>query len=224
MAATAYRLQDGTRVPSVTTINKLLSIGGNEGLIYWANQVGLAGKTLEEARKTTADVGSYAHHWMEANVKGMPYDPESVGMTVKQLELVMASHEQWDRWRRQTKIDFEHAEVSMVSEIHKYGGTADFVGKILDGEKTILVLGDLKTGGVYPEALMQIAAYGHLWEETQGGKIDEYVIIRVGKEDASFSYRNWRSDSDTIEKAWILFLTALHSRPLADQIQKAVRG
>jgi len=218
-----YKLKDGTRVPSVTTINKLLNIGGSEGLIYWANQVGLAGKTLEEARKNTADVGSYAHHWMEADVKNMPYDPETVGMTAKQLELVIASHEQWDRWRRQTKIEFLDAEVSLVSEAHKYGGTSDFVGTIVDG-KTILVLGDLKTGGVYPEALMQIAAYGHLWEETKGQPIDEYVIIRVGKEDASFSYRNWRAESDTIITAWQLFLTALLARPGADQLAKAVRG
>ena len=55
-----------------------------------------------------------------------------------------------------------------------YGGTPDWYG-LLDGIPTVL---DLKTGGLYPEQLVQAAAYRLLLVEA-GHKVDRLLLLRA---------------------------------------------
>src|SRR3990167_1111933 len=61
-----YKDSKGNRVPSVTTILSRFKESG--GLLYWANQAGLDGKTLDEARAPAATAGTMAHDLVEASI------------------------------------------------------------------------------------------------------------------------------------------------------------
>jgi hypothetical protein len=76
-----------------------------------------------------------------------------------------------------------------VSEAYRFGGTPDFVLRMPDGK---LAMADLKSSnGIYRDYLMQVAAYGLLWNENKpddpinGG----YHVLRVGKDEPDFEHR-----------------------------------
>ena len=83
----------------------------------------------------------------------------------------------------------------MVSERLRVGGTCDLVAMI-GGRRTLL---DLKTGKrLYPRELVQIAAYGMLWEELHpDAPIERYSLLRLGKEDAAFTWRDGSAEEMT---------------------------
>jgi len=55
-----YKDHRGNRLPSVTTIIGRFKESG--GLLYWANQQGLEGKTLDQARAEVTTPGTLAHY------------------------------------------------------------------------------------------------------------------------------------------------------------------
>ena len=61
---------DGKRVPGVTTILGRFKESG--GLLYWANQQGRDGKTLDEARAEVTTPGTLAHKAVEDHINGRP--------------------------------------------------------------------------------------------------------------------------------------------------------
>ena len=63
---TAYRLEDGTRVPGVTTITNKFKDSG--GLIHWAWQCGIDGVDYRAKRDEAGDVGHLAHAAVDADV------------------------------------------------------------------------------------------------------------------------------------------------------------
>ena len=65
-----YKNHRGTRLPSVTTIIGRFKESG--GLLYWANQQGLEGKTLDEARVEVTTPGTLAHRAVEDHINGRP--------------------------------------------------------------------------------------------------------------------------------------------------------
>ena len=152
-----YKDAAGNRVPSVTTIISRFKESG--GLLFWANQAGLDGQTLDEARRPAATAGTLAHELVEAHlnqrtVPDMTGD-EEVGAKAR------AAFATYVQWHAMTKLRVRHTEVSLVSERHKFGGRLDAVGEV--GGKLVLV--DWKTGGVYADHLLQLAGYKILWEE-----------------------------------------------------------
>jgi hypothetical protein len=65
-----YRDHRGNRLPSVTTIIGRFKESG--GLLYWANQQGLEGKTLDQARAEVTTPGTLAHKAVEDHINGRP--------------------------------------------------------------------------------------------------------------------------------------------------------
>lgn len=59
MPPVIYKDHHGNRLPSVTTIIGRFKESG--GLLYWANQQGLEGKTLDQARAEVTTPGTLAH-------------------------------------------------------------------------------------------------------------------------------------------------------------------
>lgn len=210
MAHPIYKDASGRRIPSVTTILKLISIGGNEGLLYWANQLGLDGKTLEDGRRTGADVGTLAHLGVEAAIRGEDYDVDALQISSEQRAMIVSCLAEWHRWCDRSRLVPIEAEVSLVSESCRYGGTLDMVCE-LDGHLSVL---DVKTGGVYPEHLCQVRAYGQLWEECRKQPIEEYHLLRLGKSDASFHHHSYRASSQAMQTAHAVFAGA---RAIYDQ-------
>ena len=174
----------GERVPSVTTILSRFKDSG--GLLYWANQAGLDGKTLDEARMPAATAGTMAHDLVEAHINKRPAPPQLIGDkdTIQKAKAAFATYL---RWQEMTRVEIRHTEVSLVSPTHKFGGRLDAVG--LSGNELVLV--DWKTSNaVYADYLFQLAAYKMLWEETypEHPLVGGFHLCRFAKEEGDFSH------------------------------------
>lgn len=177
-----YKDADGHRVPSVTTILSRFKESG--GLLYWANQAGLDGKTLDEARAPAATAGTMAHDLVEAFINKRD-EPALVGDPAT-VASARAAFQTYLKWADGHKITIRHTEVSLVSNKHHFGGRLDAIGMNSDG----LVLLDWKTSNaVYADYLLQLAGYKLLWEETYPEHLlHGFHLCRFAKEQGDFSH------------------------------------
>lgn len=208
-----YKTADGRRVPSVTTILGRFKDSG--GLIYWANQQGLDGLTLEEARNQPASAGTYAHDLVEAHIHGWDRPelaPDNRLTGEQRAEIVRQAERALDnfkRWHEQSRIEFRHTEVNLVSETHRFGGRLDAVGNA-PGDGLCIV--DFKTGALYGEHLLQCAGYTLAWNETypEHPLTAGAHILSFKRETADFSHSHFGSLDDEIET--FVMLRALYDR------------
>lgn len=183
-----YHLADGTKVPSVTTICGRFKESG--ALLHWAFRQGQSGApTLYEERDKAADIGTLAHAMVDAFVQGK--DPAEVLATAteEQRQKVQQAYDAFRAWFDQQRCEVISAETPLVSESLRVGGTPDAVFRMPDGT---LAMGDWKTSnGIYRDHLVQVAAYGALWNENHpddqitGG----FHVCRFSKEHPDFEHR-----------------------------------
>ena len=197
-----YRLADGTRVPGVTTISGKLKSA--DALMAWAWKEGKEGRDYRATRDRAADAGSLAHAAVEAWIRGKPYemlgDPAVVERGQRAFDAFL-------KWAAQTNLKIVEPEISLVSERYRFGGTMDAL--LLDDRRAI---SDWKSSAAtYPDMLIQIAAYGRLWNEHHpddpitGG----FHLIRFDKEFGDFVHHHWSE----LDAAWQAFL---HLRAVYD--------
>jgi len=94
-----------------------------------------------------------AHEMVEAHIKGEPL-PENV------TEAAQSAFNAYLAWESMTKLKVVEQETQLVSEVHQFGGCPDAIVEI-NGK---LAMCDWKTSnGVYPDYLIQLAAYDILW-------------------------------------------------------------
>src|SRR5690606_29939748 len=127
-AHTVYRASDGDRVPSVTQVLGLL---GARQLVAWANRQGLSG--IDTERDTTArNVGTLTHAGIEWVLAGSDpaarpdttdYEPE----IVEQARWALAN---WRAWHAEHEVTPVEAELPLVHEEMRYGGTFDLVAEV----------------------------------------------------------------------------------------------
>ena len=178
-----YKDKDGRRLPSVTTILSRFKDSG--GLLYWANQAGLDGKTLDEARAPAATAGTMAHDLVEAHINKRNL-PELIG-DADTIAKAAAAFGTYRKWAEMNKLQIRHTEVSLVSERHKFGGRPDAIG--VYGNELILL--DWKTSNaVYVDYILQLAAYRILWEENYPDHllVGGFHLCRFAKEEGDFSH------------------------------------
>ena len=178
-----YKDAAGKRVPSVTTILGRFKDSG--GLIYWANQQGLDGNTLDEARNQPASAGTLAHDLAEAHING--WDEPEMRASKETIALARTAFANFCKWQEQSRIKFRYTEVSLVSNLHRYGGRLDAIGEGPDGKLAIV---DFKTGGIYGEHLFQCAAYAAMWDENyaENPLLGGAHLISFKREAADFSH------------------------------------
>jgi len=204
-----YFLRDGTKVDSVTTILGRFKESG--ALINWAYKQGLAHVALYDSRDEAADIGSLAHAM--ANHYLRKEDPEQalIGQLPKLALPARVAFGTFVQWAEAQDAELIPCETPMVSEWHKFGGTPDFlmrtrrklvVGNVIERR---LRMSDLKTSrGIYRDMLLQVAAYGILWDENHpddpitGG----YDIARFSKGAPDFEHRHF----DNLDEAKAMFL------------------
>ncbi len=196
-----YYTRDKVRVPSVTTVISNCKIGGIDPLLHWANTEGLAGRNFRETRDKAADAGTCAHARVYAHVHKQQIEAKEFGADAWVGS--EAPFYAFKAWEQQTKMELVAGEVALISEAHKYGGTLD---AIAINEKLILV--DYKTSnGIYPEYLIQVRAYGELWNENNPDyKVEGYMLLRFSKQETpeqpiSFSTHYW----EHLDPAWEAF-------------------
>lgn len=199
MPANIYKNKAGKRLPSVTTVLSRFKDSG--GLLYWANQAGLDGKTLDEARAPAATAGTIAHAMVEARLRGKSY-VAGPDIASEIIEAAQTSFQAYLRWESMNKVDFKYAEVSLVSERHQYGGQLDAIGII--GDELVLI--DWKTSNaIYADYLIQLAAYSILWIEVYpahpitGG----FHLCRFSKDTGDFSH-NYYPQLEKEKEAFLL--------------------
>lgn len=225
-----YRTSDGKRVVGVTSV-----FPSAEGLIWWGWNI--AHKPLMEARhlletkngdpewaahvanflaipvdcfdykkvrQSAADAGTAAHERFEAFIHGKDFDPSKYSKEA--LAISEGPFKAAQAWAAQSQLKVTGMEVSLVSEKYRFGGTRD--GVLIGGKRAIM---DVKTskGGVRPEMLCQLAAYGILDEEA-GGVIDGgFHLLKFSKQEkpddpVHFTHHHW-DQLDTAKKAFLMY-------------------
>jgi hypothetical protein len=129
---------------------------------------------------------------VEATLNGeVPEQPSSLD--------AIAAYDAWFEWWRNARLEVVATEWPLVSDVYAFGGTID---SILRDDKSRLSIGDWKTSnGIYPEQLLQVAAYGILWNEhnpeepISGG----YHIVRFSKEHGDLEHRHYANLDDAID-------------------------
>jgi len=119
-----------------------------------------------------ADIGTMFHDWVHSYIIGKnPKIPTN--------EMLKKAVEQFLNWVKERDVKFIDSERRVLSLMHGYCGTCDFIAKI--GKK--LVLGDIKTStGIWEEYYLQVSAYAHAFmEEFPLIKIEDLFIIRCSK-------------------------------------------
>lgn len=176
---TIYKLADGKRVPGCTTITGVMD---KPALKKWANRLGLQGIEVEKYVDELAVIGTLAHYMIECHCRKVT--PDLGDYTPNQISIAENSYIKWMYWKDSVRFEPLHNELALVSEAHRFGGTLDIIGTV-NGKLTLV---DIKTcKGIYGEHKTQVAGgYGILADENQkaiGGKIEDIVICRVGRND-----------------------------------------
>lgn len=204
-----YFDDDGVRLPASTTITNRFKDSG--GLVQAANNVGLEGKTLEEAWYGARGIGHEVHAMVESFLHG-----EEVGKP-STLE-AMRGYESFREWWDASNFTVEYTEVPLVSRVHRFGGTPDAV---MRDSKERLCLGDWKaSNGIFSNYLWQIASYGLLVEEWLEEKLEGgFHIVQFNKATGDFTHKHFPE----LEDAARLFLMFREAYDLDKQVAKRAR-
>ena len=188
---------DGEKIPSVTTILSRFKESG--GLIHWAWSVGFKGEDYRDARRTAMNVGTCAHKMVECFIRNVQFDESAYPLSV--LASANQAFTAFRRWSDQSSLKPAGAEVSLISRRYRYGGMLD---AITLGDNLHLL--DWKNStGIYGEYLLQLAAYGQLWNENNPDRpVRGYDIVQFSKETGDFSHRSFVSLKDELTEFLLL--------------------
>lgn len=206
-----YKDTDGKRVPSVTTIISRFKESG--GLLYWANQEGLNGKTLEEARKPAATAGTMAHELVEAHIHGREL-PKLFGDPAI-IDKAYSAFDAYRKWQKLTNLEIHHTEVPLVSAVHKFGGCLDAIGVAKAMDEGLALIDWKTSNSIWSDYLYQLAAYAILWNENYPDNQIKagFHLCRFAKEEGDFAHHYFPS----LEEEGKTFIAM---RQLYDRVKK----
>jgi hypothetical protein len=150
-----------------------------------------------------ADAGTIAHEMVDCFIHKRPFDPESK-RDIRLVRIAGPAYEAFRLWADQSRLEVGETEKALISEKYQFGGTRDAMS--ISGKRAVV---DWKTSkAIYPEYLLQLAAYGILDEEA-GNTIDGgYHLVRFSKQEkptdpVMFSHHHW-SHLDGPREAFIM--------------------
>lgn len=171
-----YATKNGEYVPGVTTV---LGILNKPFLMKWYYDCGVKGIKPEDVRDAAATVGTAAHFMCECWLTLK--NPRFIGYEQEVIDKASISFDKFKRFWQGEGFTLSSSEDQMVSETHKYGGTADIVA--FDKQENYILI-DIKTSkSIYDDYVLQLGAYKRLWNETKQVKINRQMIVKIGKED-----------------------------------------
>jgi hypothetical protein len=214
-----YFTADGKRVPGVTTITGAWC-PGKEGLLVWANRLGLQGKDHREVRDEAANIGTLVHNMVEEHAHGKSPDGVRQKWSSLKPDLFGKADQGFQGyldWAAQTKLEIVETETPLVSETHRYGGTPDAIGYV-NGKLALL---DWKSSAsIREDMLIQLAAYWKLWNECRpADPVESFHLLRFGKEFGDFHHHHW--PVEVMERAWSAFDHLRHVYELSKLLKKA---
>lgn len=189
----SYYKEDGTRVPSVTTVLSVIDKG--PGLRNWLMKNGAkAQQMLDQSGK----YGDLVHSIIEAHCTGQKvYPPDDIKPILDNF--ISLEERLVDKWLFHEK--------KVISEKYGYGGTTDSAFLSKEGKRVLL---DIKTSNsVYEEYTYQLAAYREALKE-MGEEFDEVMIFHLDKETKTWNtiYVDTELKKDKI-RPFDVFLAAL---------------
>lgn len=214
MPTIPYKNKAGKRVSGTTTIISK-NLGWNkQPLMYWAWNEGVEGRNFRDTSQKAADAGTIGHYLIDCDIKNIK--PDIAKFPKELLDLGETCYLNFLEWKKMVNLRVCATEVNLVSEVYQYGATPDCIGYVTDK----LSLIDWKTGnGVYPDMLLQLAAYRVAWEENSitNEKLDGgFHLLRIGKENASFHHHHWGA----LPQAWEAFKACLELNELEKVLKK----
>lgn len=176
-----------------------------------------------------ADAGTLAHDLVEMYIHAKKGErlrlakqtPKQLATNYKYpLDVAKRAHQSFQgfiEWAHQWKLTVVCTEERLSCEEHQYGGTIDCVARIGSNNRRQLVLLDWKTSkAVYGDYLLQIAAYGMMWEENHPDKlIDSYHLVRFDKETGDYHHHQWQN-VDEAKEMFILLRQAYALKKVVD--------
>lgn len=190
-----YRNAAGMVIPGTTDITGRFM--DRSRLLYWAFNRGKTGaaKLYDDS---ALNIGTAVHMMAELDLKERPLD--DIDYYVEQTfptdrenrSKAVSAYAAFRAWRHEFHVRAHVQEVSLVSEQLQFGGTLDTVAVIRNG----LGLVDFKTsasGEVYEDHVLQLAAYGILWNETHPNEPLEagYHLIVLPKDGSKPVHREF---------------------------------
>lgn len=220
-----YTNPDGERLPGVTTIIGMLD---KPALVGWAGklcaQAGWdAAKRNEPVprwnevcygkRDAAAADGTTAHDLFERYLLGE--DVQRNGET----DGAWRAFENARNWKAGLAIEFEvwPHERPLIDLTLGFGGTPDAIARHAGG----VSLADWKTGGTYPEHLIQLAAYRHLLKACEGIEVTGCHLVRFHREHGDFHHHQWADDA--LDIGWQVFAALLQAWPAYKALKERVK-
>jgi len=216
-----YRNKAGDKIPGTTSIIGRFKDSG--GLLHWAFEQGKAAQrgeieNLYDKRDEAADAGTLAHDMVERYIQQKMPETALVGASAEIAELARGAFQAYLSWEKMTNLVIVETEVSLVSEEYQFGGTIDAIGEVED----TLVLVDWKTSsGIYPDYLIQLAAYKRLYEENNPNRPIKggFHLCRFAKEHGDFSHHFF----PRLDEAWEQFKLFRRAYDIDKQLKKRAR-
>lgn len=157
-----YRIRDKL-YPSVTTA---LSVIRRPALEHWRGEKG--NKEANRLMNEAGELGTKAHDLCEAVNRGLPWCTDD-----ERLARMVEAYEEWfHKYIRKVL----YVERVVFNPLYVYAGRVDLVCIFKRDRKPSLV--DYKTGGLWPEIPLQLAAYGEALDRPK-----RKVVVHLDKND-----------------------------------------
>lgn len=142
--------------------------------------------THEEVAREAADIGTITHGFAELHSLGKEEEAKALLQTVSQADkfpVILLCVEKYLEWDKKNKGKLVLAEALTASPTHLICGKFDRLD-LVNGK---LRLRDYKTSkSIYPDQFIQLGGYRINIREWLGINVDEFEVLRFGKEDGSF--------------------------------------
>lgn len=220
MPTARYEDSDGFRVRSVTTITS--HWGDKGGMIHAANKLGLEGKCHRDVWRPMAKLGTLVHEVITGALLAEPERrAEATDELVEAADVPSGILDEfasciagWHQLLRDAKLGpCILAEEHLVSDEHGYGGTPD--AALIQGAPAVA---DVKTGSVYQDVVMQLAAYRQLLRE-HGHDCRAGYVIQLNRDGGGYVLRYY--NPEVLDTGWGWFL-AVKSALEAEDVAKAM--
>jgi hypothetical protein len=189
-------------------------------LMHWAHKRGMEGLPL--FARDAIDIGSAVHAMADLDLKGRP-DKEienvarDAGLPRDDFDKAMRVFLQFRKWRVNCHVTPIALELSLVSELHQYGGTPDCIALISDKVSLVEFKTSLKP---FPDHLVAMAAHSQLWNESNPGRlIEAFHWIGLPKGGGEFQHHAYAD----LSPQWEIFLCYLECWRLEGLIRKRTK-
>lgn len=213
--ATGYVNAAGQSVPG--THDPISRYMDRCALMHWAHKRGMEGLPLYA--RNAIDIGFAVHAMADLDLKGRA-DREienvarNAGLPRDDFDKAMRAFMQFRKWRINCHVQPIALELSLVSELHQYGGTPDCIA-LISGKVSLV---EFKTSvKPFADHLVAMAAHAQLWNENNPERlIEAFHWIGLPKDGAEFRHHEYAN----LSPQWEIFLLYLDCWRLERGLQR----